>query len=379
MIKKLSIITLIFLCSSCSFTSLIIKGKGDLKLKQVGFEDLPGWKKDQQNRAVISLVNSCHQFAKMPEDKKIGGQIGNIAVADFHDVCDIAEVIKGMDNKQARNFFENWFVPFEVSTQGGNIYGLFTGYYVPELKGSKVKTEIYQYPVYANPKTLAKTLAKTLVTNNLADLDFTREEIENGALANKNLELFYVDNPVDLFFMQVQGSGRIILENGVVVRLGFAGKNNHQYSSIGKYIIENNILGSEIPAYFSIKNWLKNNPIDAKKVMNVNQSYIFFKVSNSDDVFGSGGSPLMTERSLAVDSEIVPLGFPLWVNINTPNNPYQKLVVAQDTGSAIKGAVRGDVFFGRGKNAENLAAKMNYKGKYYILLPVAAVDRIVGR
>ena len=113
--------------------------------------------------------------------------------------------------------------------------------------------------------------------------------------------------------------------------------------------------------------------------MNVNQSYIFFKVSNSDDVFGSGGSPLMTERSLAVDSEIVPLGFPLWVNINTPNNPYQKLVVAQDTGSAIKGAVRGDVFFGRGKNAENLAAKMNYKGKYYILLPVAAVDRIVGR
>ena len=230
MIKKLSIITLIFLCSSCSFTSLIIKGKGDLKLKQVGFEDLPGWKKDQQNRAVISLVNSCHQFAKMPEDKKIGGQIGNIAVADFHDVCDIAEVIKGMDNKQARNFFENWFVPFEVSTQGGNIYGLFTGYYVPELKGSKVKTEIYQYPVYANPKTLAKTLAKTLVTNNLADLDFTREEIENGALANKNLELFYVDNPVDLFFMQVQGSGRIILENGVVVRLGFAVKNNQQYS-----------------------------------------------------------------------------------------------------------------------------------------------------
>ena len=367
MMKKLSIITLIFLCSSCSFTSLIIKGKGDLKLKQVGFEDLPGWKKDQQNRAVISMVNSCRQFAKMPEDKQIGGQIGNITVADFHDVCDIAEVIKGMDNKQARNFFENWFVPFEVSTRGGNSQGLFTGYYVPELKGSKVKTEIYQYPVYAKPKA------------NLADLDLTREEIENGALAHKDLELFYVGNQVDLFFMQVQGSGRIILENGTVARLGFAGKNNHPYSSIGKYIIENNILGSESPTYFSIKNWLKNNPEEARKAMNVNQSYIFFKVSNSDDVFGSQGSPLMVERSLAVDSEIMPLGFPLWLNINVPNNPYQKLVVAQDTGSAIKGAVRGDIFFGRGKNAEDSAAKMNYKGKYYILLPAAAVDRMVGR
>jgi len=363
MIKKLSILTLIFLCSSCSFTSLIITGKGDLKLKQVGFEDLPGWKKDQQNRAVISMVNSCNRFAKMPDDSQIGGQIGNINVADFRDVCDIAQVVKGMSGQQARNFFENWFVPFEVSNKSGKSQGLFTGYYVPELKGSKVKTEIYQYPVYSKPR----------------DLNFTREEIENGALKNKNLELLYVENPVDLFFMQVQGSGRVVLENGIIIRLGFAGKNNHPYSSIGKYMIENNILGSEIPAYFSIKNWLKNNPIEAKKVMNVNKSYIFFKISNNDDVFGSQGAPLSAERSLAVDSEIMPLGFPLWLSINTPNNPYQKLVVAQDTGSAIKGAVRGDVFFGRGKNAEDLAAKMNYKGKYYVLLPTAAVDRMVGR
>ncbi|MES2677566.1 MAG: MltA domain-containing protein [Pseudomonadota bacterium] len=365
MIKKLSILTLIFLFSSCSFTSLIIKGRGDLKLKQVSFEDLPGWKKDQQNRAVISLANSCRQFAKMPEDKQIGGQIGNINVADFHDVCDIAEVIKGMNNQQARNFFENWFVPFEVSNRSGNNKGLFTGYYVPELKGSKVKTEIYQYPIYAKPK-------------NAADLDLNREEIEEGALANKDLELLYVDNPVDLFFMQVQGSGRVVLENGVIVRLSFAGKNNLPYSSIGKYIIEKNILGSQSPTYFSIKNWLKSNSVGARQVMNVNQSYVFFKISNSDDVFGSQGAPLMAERSLAVDSEIMPLGFPLWLDINA-SSPYQKLVIAQDTGSAIKGAVRGDVFFGRGKNAEDLAAKMNYKGRYYILLPTAAVDRMVGR
>ena len=179
--------------------------------------------------------------------------------------------------------------------------------------------------------------------------------------------------------MQVQGSGRVLLEDGEIVRLGFAGKNNRPYSSIGKYIIENNLLGSESPTYFSIKNWLKNNPEEAKKVMNINQSYVFFKTSNSDTVFGSQGSPLMAGRSLAIDNEIMPTGFPMWLNINIPNSSYQKLLIAQDTGSAIKGAVRGDVFFGRGKEAENLAAKMNYQGNYYIFLPTAAVDRMVGR
>ncbi len=355
------------LCVSCSFTTLTINGKGNLKLKQVGFEDLPGWKQDTQNKAVISLVNSCRQFAKLPDDKKIGEQIGDIIVADFHDVCDIAEVVKGMSNRQARNFFENWFVPFAVSNKNGVSKGLFTGYYVPELKGSKTKTAIYQYPIYAKPKT------------KIEDLDLTREEIEKGALANQNLELLYVNNPVDLFFMQVQGSGRVLLEDGEIVRLGFAGKNNRPYSSIGKYIIENNLLGSESPTYFSIKNWLKNNPEEAKKVMNINQSYVFFKTSNSDTVFGSQGSPLMAGRSLAIDNEIMPTGFPMWLNINIPNSSYQKLLIAQDTGSAIKGAVRGDVFFGRGKEAENLAAKMNYQGNYYIFLPTAAVDRMVGR
>ena len=364
-IKKLSTWTLFLLLCSCSFTNLVIKGKGDIKLTQVGFENLPGWKSDQQSRAVLSLINSCNQFAKMPDSKKIGGQIGDIVVADFHDVCDIAEVVKGMDDKQARNFFENWFVPFEVANKSGNNQGLFTGYYVPELRGSKTQSGIYQYPVYAKPKA--------------ADLNLTREDIENGALANQGLELLYVNDPVDLFFMQVQGSGRVIMENGSVVRLGFAGKNNFPYSSIGKYIIENNILGSDKTSYASIKNWLKNNPEAARKAMNVNQSYIFFRSSNSDDVFGSQGAPLTMKRSLAVDSDIIPLGFPIWLNVNTPDSPYQKMVIAQDTGSAIKGAVRGDIFFGRGKGAENLAAKMNYKGKYYILLPTAAVDRMVGR
>ncbi|MCE3255013.1 MAG: murein transglycosylase [Rickettsiaceae bacterium] len=367
MIKKL--ITTLFICalSSCSFTTVTIKGRDGLKLKQVSFSDLRGWRNDEQNKAVIALINSCNQLAKMPDKKEIGGKVGTIMVEDFRDVCDISEAIKGMSSKQARNFFENWFVPFKVYDNSENDQGLFTGYYVPELRGSKVKTDIYKYPIYSKPTDLT------------LEPYFTREEIENGALNQKGLELFYVSDPVDLFFMQVQGSGRVILEDGSVVRLGFAGKNNREYSSIGKYIIDNKIIDSKNTSYFSIKNWLKNNPEEARKVMNINQSYIFFKVSKNDDVIGSQGSVLMPGRSLAVDSEILPLGFPMWLDIKNSNNIYQKLLVAQDTGSAIKGAVRGDIFFGRGKNAESLAAKMNDRGSYYILLPTAAVDRMVGR
>jgi membrane-bound lytic murein transglycosylase A len=366
MLKKLLTPALILIIASCTFTTLIIKGKGDVKLRQVEYGELDGWTSDRQNQAVRSLINSCNQFAKMPRNKQIGNQIGNILVADFKDVCDIARAINSLSSAQARNFFENWFVPFEVSNRNDDARGLFTGYYVPELHGSRFKTANYQYPIYSKPK-------------NSADLRLTREEIENGALTNQGLEMLYVDDSVDLFFMQVQGSGKVILNDGGVVNLGFAGKTNYPYSSIGKYIIQNNLIPSGNVSYFSIKNWLKNNPSEARQVMNVNKSFIFFQESSSDDVIGSQGAPLTDERSLAVDNEIMPVGFPMWLDIDASSRPYQKLVVAQDTGSAIKGAVRGDVFFGRGKKAENLAARMNYRGKYYILLPTAAVDRMVGR
>ena len=366
MIKKLFASIFILFCSSCSFSSLIVKSKGNLKLRQVDFIEVPGWQKDSQNRAIESFINSCSKFIKMPQNKQVGGKVGNIIAADFKDVCDIAIVIKGMGAKQARNFFENWFVPFKVFDDD-NERGLFTGYYIPELRGSRVKTKIYQYPIYSRPKELT---SKTY---------FTRKEIEEGALDNKNLELLYVDDQVDLFFMHIQGSGVVKLEDGSVVKLGYSGKNNYSYSSIGKYIIKNNIISDGNVSYFSIKKWLKNNPEEAREVMNINQSYVFFRVSNNDSAIGSQGVSLTPYRSIAVDTGILPMGFPMWLDVDTPRKSYQKLVVAQDTGSAIKGAVRADIFFGKGKKAENLAARMNYKGSYYILLPIAAVDRMVGR
>jgi membrane-bound lytic murein transglycosylase A len=362
----LNLLYFLFTCS-CSFSTLTIKNDSVIRLKQIDFLQLPGWQQDYQSKAILSFINSCNQLAKMPSEKQIGKNIGDIRVIDFDDVCFIAKAIKKTGDKQVRNFFENWFVPFEIFDDNNSNQGLFTGYYVPELRGSRVKDEVYKYPIYGRPKDL--TFGPY----------FTRAEIENGALDGENLELLYVDDKIDLFFMQIQGSGTIILDDGSVTNLSYAGKNNLSYTSIGKHIIKNKIIATGDVSYFSIKNWLKNNPQKADDLMNINKSFVFFIPSKNNNVIGAQGSALIQHRSIAVDTNILPLGVPMWLNVNTPNNPYQKLVVSQDTGSAIKGAIRADIFFGKGNKAENLAARMNYKGSYYILLPAAAIDRISGR
>lgn len=369
--KSFLILFLTFIICSCSLTTrTIIKGKGDIKLKQVNFSDLKGWANDNHSEALISFNNSCNKFETFGDSRQIGGQIGDITIADFRDVCEIAEVVKGMSSKQARNFFENWFTPFLVEDKNSNSEGLFTGYYEPELRGSKIKSDIYKYPVYAKPKDLG------------TDPYISRKEINEGALAGKDLEIVYVDDKVDLLFMHIQGSGRVILTDGVVLKLAFAGRNNQPYSSIGSYMIEHNIIPKNEATYDNIKNWLKNNPDKADEVMNVNSSYVFFKISNNEYPVGAQGTPLMAERSLAVDSEIIPYGYPIWLDTKAKLNdqkiePYQKLLISQDTGSAIKGAVRGDIFFGRGKVAEKMASQMNNKGRYYILLPANIVDKFI--
>ena len=184
-------LALILLLSSCLFSrQLSISGKGDITLTEVQFSDLNGWESDDHKQALQALMHSCNKFAKMPQSRLIGGQIGNITAGDFRDVCDIAEVVKSMSAGQTKNFFENWFRPFLVQTSSGRDTGTFTGYYEASLNGSKVKTERYQYPLYARPKDLT------------TEPYFSRAEIESGALEGKGLELLYVDDKVDLFFLQ---------------------------------------------------------------------------------------------------------------------------------------------------------------------------------
>ncbi len=368
--RKTLIIFLLFFAPACLFYKKItIRSKGDFKLKQVDFDSLNNWQNDDHKKALQAFIQSCNKFSKLAQNRNIGNQIGNITAGDFRDVCEIAQIVKTMSNQQTRNFFENWFKPFLVEKKYADSSGLFTGYYEASLKGSKVKTEKFKYPIYAKPKDLG------------SDPYLTRAEIEAGALENQNLTLLYVEDKVELFFMHIQGSGRIELPNGSEIRLSYAGRNNHKFNAIANYMLEKGYLQSGKVNGSTAKEWLKNNPDLADEVMNQNPTYVFFRVSDDEYVVGAQGVPLTPERSLAVDNEIMPYGFPIWVETSLKNSSgtkedYSHLFVTQDTGSAIKGAIRGDIFFGNGVDQEDKAYNMASRGKYYILLPINVVDKL---
>jgi len=361
-----------------------INGKyGQIKIKQVDFETLKDWENDKFDLALKAFIKSCEKFASFPDDKKIGQSLKGIRTGDLRGVCtaaiaindsDKSENLVQMQNKnkvnKAKSFFENWFVPYEVSDSKNGKEGLFTGYYEIELHGSKVRTERYRYPIYKCPKDLIDGVEY-----------LTRKEIEGGALNSKGLEILYVDDKVDLFFLHVQGSGRVILTDGKIVRIGFSAKNNHPYTSLGQIMIKEKILKKDEVSAESIKTWLKFNPFEADKIMQKNESFIFFTKLDEGYIIGAQGVPLMPERSLAVDKNLIPFGMPLWlqttiVDAGGERTPYNRLMIPQDTGSAIKGGVRGDIFFGYGDRAEELASYMSERGRYYMLLPKAVVKRI---
>ena len=368
--SKYKVFFLIFLLSSCLFSQKItLKGHGNIRLTQIDFDQLKNWDKGNHKDALRAFLHSCSKFSKMAENTSISGQLTKIKVKDFRDVCDIAQVIKTMNSKQAKNFFENWFKPFLVSDRNGNQNGIFTGYYEASLNGSKFKSEKYKYPIYARPKDLTE------------DPYLTREEIENGALEGKSLELLYVDDKTDLFFMHIQGSGRITLENGSEVKIGFAAKNNQPFISISSYMADQGLIHPENMNAATIKKWLKENPQRQDEVMNINTSFIFFHKMDHENVIGAQGVPLTPGHSLAVDHNMIPYGVPLWVETqmkdkNNNKTDFADLFIAQDTGSAIKGAVRGDIFFGNGTLNEEKAYYMASSGQYIILLPNNVVDEI---
>lgn len=368
--KKILLILIILLNNSCLFSKkIILVSKENIKLEEVEFSELEGWGNDDHKMALQSFLHSCRKFAKMAEESSIGGKIGNIKVKDFRDVCEISEALKTLNAKQAKNFFENWFKPFLIYSNNGHGNGLFTGYYEASLNGSFTKSDKYKYPIYGKPKNLNENPM------------ITRQEIENGALENQGLEIIYVDDKVELFFMHIQGSGRVRLDDGREVRISFAGKNKQPFVAISNQMYEKKLIEKNKLNSAGVREWLKQNPEQADEIMNINPSYTFFKISQQDYVIGSQGVPLTQERSLAVDNEFIPYGLPIWLNTsltarNGTKAPYSRLLVSQDTGSAIKGVIRGDIFFGYGKEAEEKAFYMASKGNYYVLLPINLIDRL---
>lgn len=354
-----------------------------LTLTAVGFGDLPGWSDDRIADALPALARSCTRLKPLPPDRPIGPDgIGGKA-ADWQQPCArLAEVAPG-DHAAARSFLQNWFTPYAAGNNG-NRQGLFTGYYEVELEGSRTSGPDYPVPLYKRPSDLVSVdlgdfaerwkgerIAGRVQDGRLKPFE-DRAAIEAGALRGKVPELVWLKDPIAAFFLHIQGSGRVKLPDGAEMRVGYAAQNGHKYVAIGKELIERGALKREEVSLQTIRDWLRINPAEAQALMNRNPSYVFFQELKGDGPNGAQGVALTPERSLAVDAKFLPYGAPVWLDAEDPVEPgrrLRRLLIAQDTGGAIRGPVRGDVFWGHGAEAERKAGVMKSAGSYYLLLP----------
>jgi membrane-bound lytic murein transglycosylase A len=355
-----------------------------LDLAPATFADLPGWTEDDQGEALAAFRASCARLRlKDPSAAVARGGAGG-TVADWLSACEAAEATAPGD---ARAFFETWFTPFAASDRGEAV-GFFTGYYEPMLDGSRRPSGRYGVPLYGLPSDLvtvdlgafAADLEGRSIAGRVADGRLVpypeRSAIVAGALDGKGSVLAWVDDPIGAFFLQIQGSGIVRLEDGTFLRVGYAGSNGRAYVAIGKPLIERGAIAKEAMSMQAIRAWLEANPAEAEAVMNLNPSYVFFRAIDGPGPIGAQGAPLTPGRSLAVDRAFVPLGAPLWLDIlvpgageGSPDEPMRRLVIAQDTGGAIKGPLRGDLFWGSGAEAGERAGRMKHPGRCWLLLP----------
>ncbi|MGB0866845.1 MAG: murein transglycosylase A [Granulosicoccaceae bacterium] len=330
---------------------------------------LAGWREDELIQAWEALAQQCDSAS----DKT--------AVVVW---CEAADELQTEPRREEiRAFFESRAKPYRLHGSYGRRDGLVTGYYEPLLMGSRHPDERFRYPLYQVPEELLVVELGELfpelqgkrvrgrVENGKVLPFYPREHIDSEQQPLAGQELFWVDDAVDAFFLQIQGSGIVQLPDGSRHGVAYAQQNGHPYRAIGRDLVDQGEIPLEDISLFSIRDWLDANPDKAQELMNRNPSYVFFKdagPATAEGPDGSLGVPLTAERSVAVDRSIVPLGSPLWLETTLPDGShYRRLVFAQDTGGAIAGAVRADVFFGRGARAEQLAGTMKQTGRLYLI------------
>jgi membrane-bound lytic murein transglycosylase A len=359
--------------------------------RPVTFAELPAWTQDDHLAAFQAFLRSCERVIARAREGALDGGAKGPRPPPPALVAACTEAVRvgaGITTKEAaRAFFEENFTPNAVVKKGQT--GLLTGYYEPVLLGSRTPQGRFQTPIYKRPPDLVNvvddTQRGTLKPGALTHVRrtargvkpyYTRAEIDGGALKGKGLELLYLADPVDVFFMQIQGSGRIKLTDRTTVRVHYDGKNGHPYSSIGRYLIEKAILAADRMSMGALAAWLRADPERGRKVMWQNSSYVFFR-EIKDDVgspLGAMRVPLTPGRSLAVDPSYHALGTPIYVSVPTMRHghkptPFNRLMVGQDVGSAIRGAERGDIFFGSGDEAAKLAGSTQNPGHFFVLVP----------
>ncbi|WP_239031875.1 murein transglycosylase A [Paroceanicella profunda] len=318
----------------------------------IRFGDLKGWTHDDHAAGLATFLISCDRLRPVPPE----------TAEDWAAVCAEARQVAPAD---ARAFFERAFRPI---VSGSRPESLFTGYFEPELEGARARSEVFAWPVYSRPDDLPK-----------GEPWFTREEIDGGALEGRGLEIVWLRDPVAAFFLHVQGSGRVRLRDGTTIRLGYAGRNNHPYRSIGRYLRDSGLMKRGNISAEGIATWVNADRAHRLSVLNHNPSFIFFQEHEIDPAFGPVGAlgvPLTPERSVAVDPEKVALGGPVWVETKGREGPIRQLMVAQDRGAAVNGAQRADIFFGWGLAAFRNASVQNARGRLVRLVPRAAADRL---
>jgi membrane-bound lytic murein transglycosylase A len=349
-------------------------GPPRLALKPVGFDALAGWAADRVSAAVPAFVKSCARFSTRPDNASldpwsVAADFGRIT--DWREVCGAAAALPPGDDAAARQFFESRFVPVlaldRFRTSAREASGLFTGYFQIGLRGSLKRHGAYQTPIYRMP-------ADTALASR-----YTRAEIDDEALKGHHLTLLWVADPIDAFFLQIQGSGQVRLDNGKTLRLGYAGQNGKPYVPVGRLLIERGIIPRDELTMLTIREWMMQHPKAGAALRREDPSYVFFRIVKGPGPKGAEGVVLTARRSLAVDQTVIPLGVPLWLDARErfgDEERLRRLVIAQDTGGAISGPVRGDLFWGTGGDAGARAGRMNARGRYFLLLPRVVAERL---
>ena len=363
------------------------------RLSALSYEGLPDWGSGDQSAAIPALLRSCAKLTAAAPKTTSESNI-SLTAEDWRAPCAAAAAVPAGDPAAARAFFEKWFRPFAVDGPDGP-EGLFTGYFEIEIRGARAKNDRFTVPIYGLPDdyvvadlgAFGSTFDGHRLVGRVENGRFVpyhqRGAIDKGALHGRGLELMWIDDPVDVFMLHVQGSGRVILPDGEVVRVGFAGHNGHSYASIGRALINWGELQPNQASWQDIRRWIDQNPNKAAELFAHNPRFVFFRfldnIPETAGPLGAQGVPLTPGRSLAVDHRFVPYGLPVWLDTVWPggsDKPLRRLLVAQDTGGAIKGAVRGDFFWGYGAEALKMAGRMKSRGRYYLLLPATAAERL---
>jgi len=356
----------------------------DAQFEATEFAEIEGWAEDDHDAALAAFLKSCRAIARSTAEARAARPM----LAALHEVCHRAAGFRRHEPGAARAFFEQNFRPLRIAPLGERD-GFLTGYYEPIVDGTREETAEFKYPLYRKPPNLlpggrmlasqfssrgrkAKRVKRRLVPFH------DRAAIDDGVLAGRNLEICWLKDPIDAFFIHIQGSVRVRLEDGKTLRLNYLAQNGHPYTAVGKFLIERKIVPKEEMSMDRIRQWMEANPEEGRELRRKNRSYIFFRethLADNEEPFGAQGVSLTPGRSIAVDRNLHVYGTPFFIaaelpiESEQPTTPFRRLMVAQDTGGAIIGPARADIYFGAGDEAGSISGRLRHAGRFVMLLP----------